>query len=314
MITQVQKALQYMENSHLIQKQSCKLLKNAVIKTVTEYNTFRPHDLLVLIRTYRSLTSQCNQYKGIVNNYLFDPLLKTTVQSLQENLSIYQNVLRNIVCKIIEAIAQINPVVNWSLSIYGVGHIAAAVLYALLQIPKTKSIGSAWRYFGCAPGYYQGYNKHGKWLSWFLGQYFQFYRKHPECYYGKIINYRFQYETLKNEAGDYKEYAEKYLNIIHPNRRSYHVYKTGKLPYFHLVRRARRYAFKIFLSHYYILAYAQYYHKIPTSLRKDEQFFINATCCYQIEPPPLFLKTLKSLLPENDDSWKDIVYGDYDDS
>lgn len=102
-----------------------------------------------------------------------------------------------------------------------------------------------------------------KTLCWKIGESFVKVSGHDDDTYGKLYLSRKEYENSKNEAGDYQEQAEKALVRIGKNTDAYNYYKIGKLPPGHIHSRAKRYAVKIFLSHWFEEAYRHHYKTEP---------------------------------------------------
>lgn len=107
------------------------------------------------------------------------------------------------------------------------------------------------------------YNADGKLLCWKLGESFVKVSNHPEDVYGHVYAQRKMWETQKNENGDYKEQADAKLERVGRSTDAYKSYVLGKLPPAHLHARAKRYAVKLFLSHWHHVAYELEYGTPP---------------------------------------------------
>jgi hypothetical protein len=81
--------------------------------------------------------------------------------------------------------------------------------------------------------------------------------------YGHIYAKRRAYEEERNEQGLYKEQADIAAKRVGKSTDAYKSYSVGKLPPGHLLARARRYAVKMFLSHYHAVCYKNYYNEEP---------------------------------------------------
>jgi hypothetical protein len=83
--------------------------------------------------------------------------------------------------------------------------------------------------------------------------------------YQDLYRYRYAYEADRNDKGLYAKEAKKYLNRFDydPRKKAYAAYSQGKLPETHLVNRAKRWATKILLAHYYMIDYYIRYGKAP---------------------------------------------------
>lgn len=83
-------------------------------------------------------------------------------------------------------------------------------------------------------------------------------------FYGELFKKRRDLEIMHNENGDYAEQAAQKLkdyNITKPETKK--CYEAGKLPPGHILSRSRRYAVKLFMSHYYEAMYYNKYGKMP---------------------------------------------------
>lgn len=98
-------------------------------------------------------------------------------------------------------------------------------------------------------------------LCWKIGESFVKVSNNPNDYYGKIYRLRKEYENKKNEAGEYADQAKQKLEKfnIGKDTDAYAFYSIGKLPPAHIQSRVKRYAVKIFLSHWHQVAYELHY-------------------------------------------------------
>lgn len=106
------------------------------------------------------------------------------------------------------------------------------------------------------------YNKNLKTTMYLIGKSFIL-NKNRGSKYGRIYMERLSYETKKNEEGAYADQAKRNLEMktYKKNTESYKAYIQGKLPQSQLVKRASRYATKIFLNHVYEAMYYDKYGK-----------------------------------------------------
>ena len=74
---------------------------------------------------------------------------------------------------------------------------------------------------------------------------------------------RKDYETEKNENGDFAKQAAECMSKVGTGTVAYKSYKDGKLPKAHITARASRWAQKIFLSHLFEEMYRVKYDKVP---------------------------------------------------
>lgn len=146
-----------------------------------------------------------------------------------------------------------------AMSVVGVGPIMAAGLIAHIK-PDVPTVGAIWRFAGLDPsskwekGEKRPWNAALKKLCFLIGESFVKVHNNPKSLYGRIYRERKEYETAKNEKGDYAEQAKTILER-NPRHAQAAIYKTGKLPPGQLHMRAKRYAVKLFLSHWHEEAY-----------------------------------------------------------
>jgi len=162
-----------------------------------------------------------------------------------------------------------NEIGKWCKGILGIGPVIAAGLFAHIDIAKAKSAASIWRFAGLDPtqtwekGKSRPWNADLKGLCWNIGECFVKVSGNPKSLYGRLYKERKAAEVKLNDEGAFREQVTKALA-----RRKYgqstEVYKAhaaGKLPKAHIHARAKRYAVKMFLSHYWEALYFFTYHK-----------------------------------------------------
>jgi hypothetical protein len=141
-----------------------------------------------------------------------------------------------------------------------------------IDITKAPTAGHIWRFAGLDPTLKwekkqkRPYNATLKTLTTFkLGESFVKVQNNDKDVYGKLYFQRKKEERQKNEDGAFKEQAEKELTTKNIDKKTdaYKWYIQGKLPPAHIHARARRYAVKIFLSHYHETAYRMHYGTAP---------------------------------------------------
>ena len=102
-------------------------------------------------------------------------------------------------------------------------------------------------------------------LSWKIGESFVKVSGNPKSLYGRLYVQRKHDETEKNEKQMFAEQAAAILREknIGKTTEAYKHYTMGKLPPAHIHARAKRYATKMFLAHYFEALYYMTYHKEP---------------------------------------------------
>lgn len=164
-----------------------------------------------------------------------------------------------------------HPVGKWSQSIVGIGPVLAAGLLAHIDITKAQTVGNIWSFAGANPnvvwekGERRPWNARLKVLRWKIGESFTKVQNNDGDFYGKIYARRKDYETKKNEAGDYADQARLALETkkFRKDTTAKTCYEKGILPPGRIHLRAQRYAVKLFLAHWHHVAYFNHYRKHP---------------------------------------------------
>mgnify|MGYP000235817743 CR=1 FL=1 len=159
----------------------------------------------------------------------------------------------------------------WAKSNFGIGPVIAAGLLAHIDISKAPTVGHIWRFAGLDPtlewqkGQKRPYNAKLKTLCWKIGESFVKVSNNPNDVYGKVYAERKLQETAKNDAGDFADQAAEKLKRfkIGKDTDAHKAYSQGKLPPAHIHSRAKRYATKLFLSHYHHVGYELLYGTEP---------------------------------------------------
>lgn len=109
------------------------------------------------------------------------------------------------------------------------------------------------------------WNARLKVICYHIGNGFMKTHNKDDSFYGKIYEQRKALEIQKNENRDFAEQAERELTNkkYSHNTSTYKTLKDGRLSDAHIDARARRYAVKMFLSHYHEMAYRDHYKTDP---------------------------------------------------
>jgi hypothetical protein len=101
------------------------------------------------------------------------------------------------------------------------------------------------------------WNASFKVLCWKIGESFVKVKGYDDAYYGHIYEERKAYEIAKNEKGEYADFAAEQLRTKSYGKttEAYKHYIEGRLPPGHIHARCKRYAVKIFLSHFHQVGY-----------------------------------------------------------
>lgn len=146
----------------------------------------------------------------------------------------------------------------------------AAELLAHIDITRCPTVGHIWRFAGLDPTskwekkQKRPWNAALKTLCWKVGQSFMKFSNRDDCYYGKVYRARKEYEIARNEAGgNAAAVAEGLARIKDKNTEAYKHLIAGRLPPGQIDARARRYAVKLFLSHFHAVWYEQHFGTKP---------------------------------------------------
>lgn len=104
-----------------------------------------------------------------------------------------------------------------------------------------------------------------KTLCWKIGQSFIMNNAKETDVYGHLYLQRKEIETQKNEKLEFRDQAEKKLRDFNIGKKTeaYKWYSKGMLPPLHISMRAQRWVVKLFLSHWWEVAYECHYGKKP---------------------------------------------------
>jgi hypothetical protein len=111
---------------------------------------------------------------------------------------------------------------------------------------------------------FRPYNADLKVLCWKIGDSFVKQSNRHDAYYGSIYRRRKTQEVERNDARAFADQAAATLRdrrIVDKTLRA--TYEDGKLPAGRLDLRARRYAVKLFLAHWWTVAYVAHFHTEP---------------------------------------------------
>lgn len=156
---------------------------------------------------------------------------------------------------------------QWSQSICGIGPVLSAGLLANIDITKAPTVGHIWRFAGLDPtvrwekGEKRPWNASLKTLCWKIGESFVKVSGREEDVYGKLYLQRKAQEQARNEAGELSDQAAHKLATVRIGKKTdaRKHYEAGHLPPAHVHARAKRWAVKLFLSHWHQVAYRAHY-------------------------------------------------------
>lgn len=155
-----------------------------------------------------------------------------------------------------------SPEAKWAYSQVGIGPVIAAGLSAYIDVARSRTISSLWRFAGLAPGFDRRvrgeklpYNARLKVLCWKMGESFVKVSGKEGATYGHIYARFKAHEIDKNASGRYANAAQAELQKKSFKRENVTKKKleSGQLSDAHLHARAMRKAVKQFLSDYWVV-------------------------------------------------------------
>lgn len=165
-------------------------------------------------------------------------------------------VLEKTIASALKLYSESSQLGRWAMGNVGIGGILAAGLLAHIDVTRSNSAGGIWRFAGLDPtsvwekGKLRPWNAKLKTLCWKISDSFVKNKGRENCHYGHVFIERKELETQRNLAGVFSEQAKAYL-VKFPNHKQASIYENGMLPKGHINARAKRYAVKLFLSHYW---------------------------------------------------------------
>ncbi len=165
---------------------------------------------------------------------------------------------------------------KWLMSIDGIGPVISAGLLAHIDINIANTAGKIWSFAGIASGKLDSkwekgekrpWNATLKTLCWKIGESFVKVSNKEGAIYGNMYALKKAQLLAKNEAGGNKQLAEDYLAkyTFGKTTDAYKCYIVGKLPPAHIHAQAKRYAVKMFLSHFQSVWYEKH-HGVPAPM------------------------------------------------
>jgi hypothetical protein len=166
------------------------------------------------------------------------------------------------------------PMGIWARNCVGIGPVISAGLLANIDITKAPTVGHIWRFAGLDPtrkwqkGEKRPWNASLKRLCWIMGESFVKVSGNEKDIYGKIYLQRKEYEKQRNDSGQLADQAHERIARDKAAKRKLDpdlvkLLESGRLPQMALHERAKRYAVKLFLSHWFEEAYRTHYGAEP---------------------------------------------------
>ena len=225
------------------------------------------NEAAVLVKTYYSV-----QEARIKNSNQGKALAKAELpHNLADWLTGNFDKLETYIAKLLDHYSAEHPAGAWARSQVGIGPVIAAALIANIDCNIAQTAGAVWRFCGVVPGQKKEKGKKIDWspdmkrIAYYIGESFCKVSGKEDAYYGQVYKKRKEYETAKNTAGDYADQAK----FLHDSKKfdstkeAKNHLALGQLPPFLIDRRAKRYAAKLFLAHFFEVLYEHTHKKAP---------------------------------------------------
>ncbi len=181
--------------------------------------------------------------------------------------------LEKSIVPVLKAFSQSYTVGQWALAQHGIGPVLSAGLIAHIDINKAPTAGHIWSYAGLNPnqswekGQKRPWNAELKTLCWKIGQSFMKFHNNDNCFYGHLYKNDKNRRVEKNLNGEYAEHAAHILTTKNwrTETKTRLLLEQGTLPDAQIDAQARRYAVKMFLSHWHEIAYWDAFGKAPAA-------------------------------------------------
>jgi hypothetical protein len=128
---------------------------------------------------------------------------------------------------------------------------------------RIEAVGHIWSFCGISahqkwePKTKRPWNAQLKTLCWKMGDCILKFSNSEKSFYGPYFRVRWEQEKKRNEQGLYAEQAKASLerHNYKKDTDAYKAYVKGVLPPAHILQRSKRWAVKLFLSHYFAVGY-----------------------------------------------------------
>ena len=209
----------------------------------------------LISRKFKAVNFKDENLSDLVNLYYQIQTIRDSISSLTTtDLSIYSAYLSNLEEVLSESFREFNlnsTTGTWAVSQEGIGHAMSAAMISLVDISKSPSVSNLWRFAGLDPN-------HTKWnpllknIAWKIGKSFQHFSDY-NTFYGNIYLDDFNRRQSMNQK--VKDESE--------------VVPTSRLE-----AQARRYATKIFMSHWHHIRFREVYGVDPVMTHSSSTRYI----------------------------------------
>lgn len=227
-------------------------------------SSFTDAQIKTLTNFYLKIDTITDEFFDIIENNRTMVIRNLDINYIQNNL----NAVIDSIDSSMKPVATSTVVGKWAASQVGITHSLSAALGLHIDVNNLENVGALWRHAGLDPTQKNNSSAHSpelKSLCWKIGTNFADLAKEKDCFYGKLYLQDKTRRLDSNNKGEYSEKAEKILQDLDPrfdNDKS--TLLEGKLSEAQIDAQARRFAVKIFLSHYYAVSY-QDIHGVPAN-------------------------------------------------
>jgi hypothetical protein len=186
-----------------------------------------------------------------------------------DQMKLHENEIR----RVLDAFTDNHPsgMGEWAKNIVGIGPVLAAGLLAHIDVTKAPTAGHVWRFAGLDPTVTWNKKEKRPWnaklktLCWKIGESFVKVSGNPNSLYGRLYKERKELETDRNLRGEFKAMAATVLATknFRDDTAAKVYYQAGNLPPAHIHARAKRYAVKLFLAHFWEESYRRHFKTEP---------------------------------------------------
>lgn len=204
--------------------------------------------------------ASANQRRAVAQGRDANPLLDYVVDHLEH--------LEKDIQRMMDVATDAHVPTRWTKSFVGIGPTLSAGLWAHIDITIAKTGSAVWRFAGLDPtvrwekGQRRPWNARLKVLCYLIGESFKKFSNHPHAsLYSQLYRERKALEVARSASGLQAETAARLLAMKRwkPGTVAAKAYAEGKLPAGQLDARARRYAVKMFLEHFFKVCYEVHY-------------------------------------------------------
>jgi hypothetical protein len=225
------------------------------------------NEAAILVKTYYSV-----QEARIKNSNQGKALTKAELpHNLADWLTGNFDKLETYTAKLLDHYSAEHPAGAWARRQMGIGPVIAAALIANIDCNIAHTAGAVWRFCGLVPGQKKTKGQKIDWspdmkrIAYFIGESFCKVSGKEKAYYGQVYKKRKELETRKNENLDYADQAKVLFDSgkFKDTKEAQGHLAVGRLPPFLIDKRAKRYAAKLFLAHFFEVLYEHTHNRKP---------------------------------------------------